>query len=39
MFVWAIGTGDAVRPCAFRPFFERFMGDLQQALRAGRTTQ
>lgn len=31
---YTFGTGDFTRSCAFKPFFEAFMGDLQKELRA-----
>ena len=33
--LYTFGTGVPERSCAFRPFFEAFMGDLQQQLRGG----
>ena len=31
---YTFGSGDDVRACPFKPFFEGFMGDLQAQLRA-----
>ena len=33
--LYTFGTGDDVRACPFKPFFEKFMWDLQTQLRAG----
>ena len=33
---YTFGSGDDVRACPFKPFFESFMGDLQAQLRSGR---
>ncbi len=33
--LYTFGTGVPERSCAFRPFFEAFMGELQQQLRSG----
>ena len=32
---YTFGTGDHERACPFKPFFESFMGDLQQLLLSG----
>ena len=32
---YTFGSGDEVRSCPFKPFFEGFMGDLQAQLRSG----
>ena len=32
---YTFGTGDDVRACPFKPFFEKFMGELQTQLRPG----
>ncbi|KAK9827964.1 hypothetical protein WJX81_002557 [Elliptochloris bilobata] len=36
---YTFGTGDALRACPFKPFFERFMGDLQTQLRSEAKTE